>query len=777
VCVDDDTVLKQLSQQPINNLHAEQPGLTSSHLAYVIYTSGSTGNPKGVMVEHNNVVNFLATMREKPGIAAEDCLLAVTSTSFDIHGLELFLPLTVGAKLVVASKRATSHPEMLVALMTQHQVSLMQATPATWKMLLEIHWSQKLALKILCGGEALSVAVAKALLSQPAISLWNMYGPTETTIWSTTQQVLREDDQVLMGHPIGNTQVYVVRDTSILVPVGVAGELLIGGAGVTRGYLNRPELTAEKFIANPFYDKSNPTSSKRLYKTGDLVRWLPNGNLEFLGRIDHQVKIRGFRIELGEIEHKLSTHVDVKDVVVLARESRTSLGDKHLVAYVVTSAVVDLQDNTDIAVATRCELIENLRQHLSQSLPDYMVPSAFVLLEKIPLTPNGKVDRKALPDSDFSQLQRIYVAPRTEMEKTLCHIWQEVLGVEPVGLSDNFFQLGGNSLLAVSLTSRIRKILGVEIAVRVLFISPTVKGLLASMRNKIPTSPFPNLVPIRTKPVYHAKLSDEVSPLFFIHPSEGEIGYVSALAPWLDKNLAVYGIAAMGFLEGEKVLRSVPEMASYYIQAIRHIRKSGPYRVAGWSAGGNIAYEMARQLLTMGETIEFLGLIDTASNIRAGRNIPRLLSSGNSDVDDAAMFVAALPLYTPEALVLEVSALAKIGDVAAILERCRGLGIYPDDVDTTTLRRHLAVRAGITKALLEYVPKPLPVRLSLFVATQESRSDTTLGWSALMGDRLTVVPINGTHFTIVEEPNVRDLASAISKALLTQIEKSREPEY
>ena len=345
VYLDDENLQQQLQTQSTENPNTSALGLTSNHLAYVIYTSGSTGNPKGVMVEHTNVVNFLTGMRDKPGFNTEDCLLAVTSTSFDIHGLELFLPLVGGAKLIVAAKEVTINPDALSELIKQHCVSVMQATPATWKMLLDANWQLESPLKVLCGGEALGLHLATELLNKAQVGLWNMYGPTETTIWSTTQQILPKSDQIFMGQPIANTQIYIATKSLELAPVGVAGELLIGGAGVTRGYLHRPELTAEKFIPNPFYDKTNPASSERLYKTGDLVRWLPDGNLEFLGRIDHQVKIRGFRIELGEIENTLMQHPRIKDSVVVAKETQT--GDKQLVAYVVPTSAEEQNDNSE----------------------------------------------------------------------------------------------------------------------------------------------------------------------------------------------------------------------------------------------------------------------------------------------------------------------------------------------------------------------------------------------------------------------------------------------
>lgn len=466
----DNEMLKQhLHVKSTLNPNIHELGLTSRHLAYVIYTSGSTGNPKGVMVEHASVVNFLTSMRHKPGISSEDCVLAVTSTSFDIHGLELFLPLIVGAKLVVAPE-AARQPEVILNLLKRHCVSLMQATPATWKMLLSGNWLFESPLKVLCGGEALSPHLAKSLLSIPRIELWNMYGPTETTIWSTTQQILPSADRILIGQPIANTQIFVTTKNMELVPVGIVGELLIGGAGLARGYLNHPDLTAEKFIPNPFYDNANPASSARLYKTGDLVRWLPDGNLEYLGRIDHQVKIRGFRIELSEIENTLGAQEAVKDVVVIAKEFADT-DDKRLVAYVVTDVVnsAGSKEESESNISDVRDYIETLRKHLSQRLPDYMIPSAFVLLNKLPLTPNGKVDRTALPDPDLTATQATYVAPSTGTEKMLCEIWQDVLGVELVGITDNFFQLGGNSLLAARLVARINRAFGIALQLQILF--------------------------------------------------------------------------------------------------------------------------------------------------------------------------------------------------------------------------------------------------------------------------------------------------------------------
>ena len=422
--------------------------------AYVIYTSGSTGKPKGVQIPHRAVVNFMASMKREPGLSADDVLLAVTTLSFDIAGLELFLPLLNGARIVIARREIAADGMALAQLLTSCGATVMQATPVTWRLLLQAGWEGNPALKILCGGEALAPDLAEQLVTRCA-SLWNMYGPTETTIWSAATRV-RAGEPVVIGKPIANTQFYVVNDKLQPVPIGVAGELLIGGDGLALGYLNRPELTAEKFIPNPF-------GPGRVYRTGDLVRYSPDGNIEFLGRMDFQVKIRGFRIELGEIEAVLREVPEVRDAVVVAREDAP--GDQRLVAYLLSR---------DGALP-----VSELRNRVSAKLPSYMVPAAFVTLEQFPLTPNGKVNRKALPAPDQSAVKSSasYVAPRTPVEERLTGIWGDVLGVTKVGVEDNFFELGGHSLRLLQVQIRLQRDLQHAIAVTALFQYPTIRSL------------------------------------------------------------------------------------------------------------------------------------------------------------------------------------------------------------------------------------------------------------------------------------------------------------
>ncbi|MBD1924293.1 amino acid adenylation domain-containing protein [Microcoleus sp. FACHB-831] len=439
-----------------------------TNLAYVIYTSGSTGRPKGVQINHASVVNFLCSMRQQIGITTKDVMLAVTSLSFDIAGLELFLPIIVGATVVIASREVAADGIQLLETLNKCSATFMQATPATWRMLLAAGWQGSKNLNILCGGEALPQQLANQLLAR-SDRFWNLYGPTETTIWSTIHEIKYQDQPITIGHPIANTQTYILDSYLQPVPVGVFGELHIGGGGLSRGYLNRPELTAEKFIANPlllsecnYKAKNLVDSSNLLYKTGDLARYLPDGTIEFFGRIDHQVKIRGFRIELGEIEALLTHHPEVQQAVVVAIDHP---GDKRLVAYIVTNGEA-LPANS-------------LRQFLKEKLPEYMIPSAFVLLEALPLTPNGKIDRRALPapENNNLELDNNFIAPRTEVEEIIANIWTEVLGVRQVGIHDNFFELGGHSLLATQVISHLRATFEVELPLRCLFESPTVAGL------------------------------------------------------------------------------------------------------------------------------------------------------------------------------------------------------------------------------------------------------------------------------------------------------------
>ncbi|MFO1456193.1 MAG: amino acid adenylation domain-containing protein [Steroidobacteraceae bacterium] len=430
-------------------------------LAYVIYTSGSTGRPKGVMIEHRSVVNFLLSMHREPGLGSNDRFVAVTTLSFDIAGLELHGPLTAGGTVVLASRTTALDGVALAALLERNEATLLQATPATWRLLLESGWRGRPGLKMLCGGEGLPRDLAERLLGLGG-ELWNMYGPTETTIWSTICRVTDASRAIPIGIPIANTQVYVLEPSGQPAPVGVAGELCIAGAGLARGYLNRDELTAEKFVTLDI-----PLVGRvRVYRTGDLARWLANGQLEFIGRRDQQIKVRGFRIELGEIEAALAAVAGVRDNVVQVREDAP--GDQRLVAYVVTKDGGEL--DADAA-----------RVKLRSRLPEYMVPNQFVTLAALPLTPNGKVDRKVLPAPVIATPDAAQDELMTLPQQQVAALWRHVLKVERVGLYTNFFDLGGHSLLLVRLQAALQRTFGRELPLIELFQHTTVAAQAARL--------------------------------------------------------------------------------------------------------------------------------------------------------------------------------------------------------------------------------------------------------------------------------------------------------
>ncbi|HEX6747697.1 MAG TPA: amino acid adenylation domain-containing protein, partial [Longimicrobium sp.] len=476
-------------------------GLTPGHLAYVIYTSGSTGRPKGVMVEHRSMVNHTAWQAAAFGIGARDTVLQRTSISFDASAWELWTPLATGARMLLLSSAAARDADAIGRVMGEGGVTVAQFVPTLLQAVLGARPADRpLPCRLLfCGGEPLPAALVEEARAAGVGEVVNLYGPTEATIDSTSHVCGLDGRAPAIGRPIANARIYVLDRARQPVPVGVPGELYVGGAQVTRGYLGRPGLTAERFVPDPF----SPGAGARLYRTGDLGRWRADGTLEFLGRTDFQVKIRGFRIELGEIEAALRQHEGVSDCVVMAR---AEAGEQRLVAYVVGDVETDA-----------------LRAHLRRILPDYMVPAAFVCLDALPLTPNGKLDRKALPAPEYASAEDRYVAPRTPVEEVLAGIWAEVLRLERVGVAESFFELGGHSLLATRVVSRVRQVFGVEVSLRAFFEGPTVAemaGRVEEMRSAGEGAALPPLVPVaREAPL---PLSFAQERLWFLHQMEPE---------------------------------------------------------------------------------------------------------------------------------------------------------------------------------------------------------------------------------------------------------------
>jgi amino acid adenylation domain-containing protein len=510
----------------------------ADRLAYVIYTSGSTGRPKGVQVSQRSVVNFLAAMASEPGLGAGEVLVAVTTFGFDIAGLELFLPLTVGATVVIADRETVRSGVLLAGLLQAVEASVVQATPATWRMLLDAGWGGMAGLRVLCGGEALPEVLAEGLLGRVG-AVWNMYGPTETTVWSACRR-LRVGGRVDLGGPIANTVLYVLDGWLRPVPVGAVGELYVGGAGVARGYRGRAALTAQRFVADRFAGDGG-----RLYGTGDVVRWRADGRLEFLGRTDHQVKIRGFRIELGEIEARLHTHPELAAAVVLARTDDGGR-EPRLVAYLTPA---DPARGTPPAA--------ELRQYLRQDLPDYMIPAAYVELSEFPLNPSGKVDRAALPAPGPGRVDLDgYRAPSTPHQEALAGIWADVLGLDRVGIADDFFVLGGHSLLATQVMSRIASVFGRQLPLAALFDRPTVAGL-AELIEQAALGAVPPVAPAgreRTLPLSFAQ-----QRLWFLHQLDpGAVEYNMPVSLRLPGGVDVAALEAAltALVERHEVLRT-----------------------------------------------------------------------------------------------------------------------------------------------------------------------------------------------------------------------------
>jgi len=563
---------------------------TSANLAYVIYTSGSTGKPKGVQVSHQAVVNFLLSMQKEPGLSAKDKLLAVTTLSFDISILEIFLPLITGATVVVAPQKAIADANALYQLMLSSNATIMQATPSTWRMLVDSFWQEPLSLRVLCGGEGLPKELAIELLER-CDELWNMYGPTETTIWSSIKQVLPTDDVITVGHPIANTQIYVLDDNLQLVPNGVIGEVHIGGDGLARGYLNRLGLTNEKFI-------EHSALKNQIYKVGDLGRWLPNDELEILGRVDNQVKIRGFRIELGEIESLLNQHSAISEAVVVAKDD--AIGSKILVAYYVPNFAKDVEPDL-------------FRRYLGEALPAYMVPSLFAPLDEFPLTPNGKINRRALPEPIFGQSQEIDpdAEPKTLTEVALAKIFTTLLPVDKVNIYDSFFDLGGHSLMAVNLFTQIEREFGVNLPLATLFQAPNVKELASAINEHQrlgDVQPWSSVVPLRT-------VVEPTSTVCLVHSAGGNVLVYNELVNLIDAEVEVYGCQSQGLDGVTEPLDSIEAMAEKYVTELLALPLDRPLILAGFCLGGAIALEMAQRLADRGKDVShiiMMGTVNTA---------------------------------------------------------------------------------------------------------------------------------------------------------------------
>ncbi|MFE0652995.1 amino acid adenylation domain-containing protein [Streptomyces sp. NPDC059534] len=577
--LDDEPTLRHTQRRDAGDIRdTDRPSpLLPRHPAYAIYTSGSTGTPKGVVVEHANAVNFVATVTEHFGPEGMAKTLAATSLSFDVSVLEITATLAHGGCLELVDD--------LFALLERDRWrgSLFGGVPSALTSVLTGGRTELDAPHVVLGGEALPRALVDAIQGRvPGSLITNIYGPTEATTYSTSWRHTDgpREGAPPIGRPVPNARVYVLDRRLRPVPVGVEGELYIAGAGVTRGYLGRPALTAERFVACPF-----GAAGGRMYRTGDRARWRADGQLDYLGRLDAQVKIRGFRVEPGEVEAALLRHEDIAQCVVVVREDRRE--DKRLVAYAVTESPDTVLDAAEA------------RRFVRGLLPDHMVPSSVVQLPRLPLTPNGKLDRAALPAPVHQRSGR---EPRTAQEEVLCALFAEVLGLSRVGVDDGFFELGGHSLLATRLLSRIRAVLGAEVSVRTLFEAPTADSLALRLEGHGPDIGLDVVLPLRR---------GDGRPLFCVHAASGLAWSYARLLPHLDPGVAVHGLQSRAVGRPEAGRQSPADMVRDYAEHIRTVQPVGPYRLLGWSVGGNIAHAVAAHLVAEGEEVEFLALLDS----------------------------------------------------------------------------------------------------------------------------------------------------------------------
>lgn len=725
--------------------HTENPKVSvrPEHLAYVLYTSGSTGRPKGVMIPHRAVVNLLTSIQHEPGIRPEDRLLAITTLSFDIAVLEIFLPLVIGAHLIVESRAVATDGHALKEELIKWRPTIMQATPATWHLLLAAGWQGDPQLKLFCGGESLPIELARSLLDK-ASSLWNMYGPTETTIYSSIGEVQADQTPMTIGRPIANTRIYVLDQHQRLAPVGVPGEMYIGGAGLARGYLHRPELTTERFIADPFISEQG----QRLYRTGDRVRYLPDGRIEFLGRQDYQIKLRGFRIELGEIEAVLVQHEGIHDAKVLLHEDGPA--DQRLVAYSIRQEGVEV---------TR----EELQDYLQTKLPAYMVPATFVMVETFPLTPNGKIDRNALLSLHShvrEERTSLFVAPRNIIEAQVARLFEEVLHTHPVSVNADFFAMGGHSLSAMHLLGQIQKVFGRAIPLSLFFQEATIEhmtNLLYEHQDSMSYSPLVGIQPHGSRP-----------PLFCIHSADGNVFDYVDLAHHLGSDQPVYAIEESFLSEEVPLITTIKEMAEYYIDVLYAKQPTGPYYLCGYSMGGAIAFEMTQLLYEQGQEVALLCLLDTSAPITESKRL--------QEEDDAQIITwmaeelaVRQPGFSKKLLTgRELRQLSPDEQWQYLLEVAIAVNYISKRSSVEPLQRQVRIYRKNAQASMVYKPrKTYNHIITVLRATEKtpyasSYIDFTREWQEFSSLPLEVHDVPGHHFSIMREPHIQILAEEVS---------------
>ncbi|MGI8581609.1 MAG: non-ribosomal peptide synthetase [Chitinophagaceae bacterium] len=751
-----DPDLRVVNTQPIENL---QVAIQPHHLAYIIYTSGSTGKPKGVMIEHTSIVNYLLNSKtkyigEKQGGSGSFIHLSYT---FDASLTAMFMPLLSGKKVIIGSQQA-----LLIFedsnLWKYAPYDFIKITPSHLELLspiLENENGNLLTSKLVIGGEALRLSQFDYLVEKGIdVEVINEYGPTEATVGCSTYHfnTLGDNEKlknnISIGKPIDNLQLYILNSQNQLLPVGVMGELCIGGHGVARGYLNRTDLTDQKFIQNPF----STTPGSRIYKTGDLCRWNANGNLEYLGRKDDQVKIKGYRIELGEIESALNQHPGLQQVVVMARGD--SPNNKSLVAYLIPKE-------------GQMPVINDVRHFLSKTLPEYMLPSMFIFMESLPLTSNGKIDRSALPapDKQRRELSNTFVAAGNALELRLKKIYEESLNIHSIGIHDNFFDLGGDSMHAAQIFSKIRKTFGKQLPLAILFQAPTIKQLASYIENEVLIAPWSSLVPIQpngTKP-----------PLFCMHAGAGTVLFYKSLSLHLGQDQPMYGLQAKGLNGNETPHSRIEAMAAHYINEVRTVQPEGPYLLGGYCFGGILAFEMAQQIVSQKQKvaviINFNGVSPTYTQ---SLNLP-VVEEENDFEGDSALLLNRENEYKKE---ISLSIKRKIFNLLKKLISYKLRLKIKKLVYNFYIFRNRPLPEALgnlyfweTNAdiVRRYKPKPYPGKMIIF-RSPGIYSDPHLGWDGLVTGGIETFDIPGKHRNrreIMNEPFIQDTAERLKLIL------------
>lgn len=735
VCLDihKNEIAQESQENPVSTLKAD-------HLAYIIYTSGSTGTPKGVLGTHRGTVNGLHWLWKTYPFTPEEVCCQKTAISFVDSVWEIFAPLLQGIPTVIVSNATILDPQLFIETLAHHKVTRIIVVPSLLRLMVNnySHLLKKLSqLKLwITSGEALTVQLVKNFRELiPFAKLINLYGSSEVSANATyydTKLLQDDSNSVPIGCPIDNTQIYVLNRDLQLTPIGVVGELYLGGEGLAKGYLYRPELTQEKFIDNPFIPQN------KIYKTGDLVRWLKNGHLEYLGRHDQQVKIRGFRVELGEISTIISQHPDVEESVVIASEDDQE--NQRLIAYVVTN-------NQDIAA--------QMLPYLSQKLPNYMLPSAFVALNSIPLTPNGKVDKRALPINKVmrSNTTQSLIVPRNYTELSLVKLWENILQTNPIGITDNFFELGGHSFLAVRLMAQIQDRFGHHLPLSSLFENPTIEKLAQVVSQPVGKTSNSPLVAIQPNGVK--------TPFFCIHGAGGGVRHYFNLSRRLGEDYPFYGLQHTPDQEEPEII-SVEETASRYLQEIRKVQPNSPYLLGGHCYGGVVAFEMAQQLQRQGQTVALLVVIDTILTeipIKSTKDddakfLLRMAESikTNNDIDFSIPFdeLRELPL----------------NEQFNLLNK-KANSIFSDTEIHDFLRYYKIFKANV-KAMREYIPQLYSHSITLLRAKEEivhdfdnpefHTDDPLLGWGKCSSQPIQIIEVSGDHFSMLVEPHIQELA-------------------